>query len=151
MRTPRKSQFPRAVLFVPTGNSRRLMVSCDSADNRSDKRSLRIDPVRDARTLPLSLLKIVETSEKSQFPRAVPIPSGGMVTILFALVPLLSFRFRSRASLEHELVALRHQVIVLRRQRPHRLRLLPTGSCGCCFTDCGRRFSKPWYSSNPRP
>jgi hypothetical protein len=64
----------------------------------------------------LSLLKIVETSEKSQFPRAVLIPSGGMVTILFALVPLLSFRFRSRASLELELVALRHQVIVLRRQ-----------------------------------
>jgi putative transposase len=47
-----------------------------------------------------------------------------MVTILFALVSLLSFRFRSRASLELELVALRHQVIVLRRQRPHRLRLL---------------------------
>ena len=47
-----------------------------------------------------------------------------MVTILFALVLLLSFRFRSRASLELELVALRHQVIVLRRQRPHRLRLL---------------------------
>jgi putative transposase len=49
-----------------------------------------------------------------------------MVTILFALVSLLSFRFRSRASLELELVALRHQVIVLRRQRPHRLRLLST-------------------------
>src|ERR1700745_3139440 len=47
-----------------------------------------------------------------------------MVTILFALVSLLSFRSRSRASLELELVALRHQVIVLRRQRPHRLRLL---------------------------
>jgi putative transposase len=73
---------------------------------------------------PLSLLKIVETSRKPQFPRAVPISSGGMVTILFALVSLLSFRFRSRASLELELVALRHQVIVLRRQRPHRLRLL---------------------------
>ena len=47
-----------------------------------------------------------------------------MVTILFALVSLLSVRFRSRASLELELVASRHQVIVLRRQRPHRLRLL---------------------------
>jgi hypothetical protein len=72
----------------------------------------------------LSLLKIVETSRKPQFPRAVPISSGRMVTMLFALVSLLSFRFRSRASLELELVALRHQVIVLRRQRPHRLRLL---------------------------
>jgi hypothetical protein len=72
----------------------------------------------------LSFLKIVETSRHSQFPRAAPVTSGGMVTILFALVSLLSFRFRSRASLELELVALRHQVIVLRRQRPHRLRLL---------------------------
>jgi len=72
----------------------------------------------------VSLLKIVETLRKPQFPRAAPVPSGGMVTILFALVSLLSFRFRSRASQELELVALRHQVIVLRRQRPHRLRLL---------------------------
>src|SRR6201997_4986788 len=47
-----------------------------------------------------------------------------MVTILSAFVSLLSFRFRSRASLELELVALRHQLIVLRRQRPRRLLLL---------------------------
>jgi hypothetical protein len=47
-----------------------------------------------------------------------------MITILFALVSLLSFRVRSRASLELELVTLRHQVIVLRRQRPGQLRLL---------------------------
>ena len=47
----------------------------------------------------------------------------GMITILFALVSLLSFRVRSRASLELELVALRHQVTVLRRQRPGRARL----------------------------
>ena len=40
-----------------------------------------------------------------------------MITILSAFVSLLSFRFRSRASLELELVALRHQVAVLRRQR----------------------------------
>ena len=45
-----------------------------------------------------------------------------MITILSALVSVLSFRFRSRASLELELVALRHQLIVLRRQRPRRLR-----------------------------
>ena len=48
---------------------------------------------------------------------------GGMITILSALVSVLSFRFRSRASLELKLVALRHQLIVLRRQRPRRLRL----------------------------
>jgi putative transposase len=46
-----------------------------------------------------------------------------MITILSTLVSLLSFRVRSRASLELELIALRHQVIVLRRQRPRRVRL----------------------------
>ena len=49
-----------------------------------------------------------------------------MITILSALVSLLSFRIRSRASLELELVALRHQVTVLRRQRPGQLRLFST-------------------------
>jgi hypothetical protein len=34
--------------------------------------------------------------------------SGGMITILSALISMLSFRFRSRASLELELVASRH-------------------------------------------
>jgi len=46
-----------------------------------------------------------------------------MITILSALVSLLSFRVRIRASLELELVALRHQVTVLRRQHPGQLRL----------------------------
>jgi len=49
-----------------------------------------------------------------------------MITILSTLASLLSFRVRSRASLELELIALRHQVIVLRRQRPRRLRLFLT-------------------------
>src|ERR1700720_326552 len=43
-----------------------------------------------------------------------------------ALLSVLSFRFRRRASLELELVALRHQLAVLRRQRPGRLRILAT-------------------------
>jgi len=46
-----------------------------------------------------------------------------MITILSSLVSLLSFRIRSRASLELELIALRHQVTVLRRHRPGRARL----------------------------
>jgi putative transposase len=46
-----------------------------------------------------------------------------MITTLSTLISLLSFRVRSRASLELELIALRHQLIVLRRQRPGRLRL----------------------------
>src|SRR5712691_6812902 len=49
-----------------------------------------------------------------------------MIIILSALVSLLSFRVRSRASLELELVALRHQVTVLRRQRPGQPRLFST-------------------------
>src|SRR6202171_873908 len=49
-----------------------------------------------------------------------------MITILSALVSLLSFRVRRRASLELELVALRHQVTVLRRQRRGQLRLCST-------------------------
>src|ERR1700704_111099 len=49
-----------------------------------------------------------------------------MITLLSALGSLLSFRVRSRASLELELVALRHQVTVLRRQRPGQPRLFAT-------------------------
>jgi putative transposase len=41
-----------------------------------------------------------------------------MIALLSAVGSLLSFRVRSRASLELELVALRHQVAVLRRQCP---------------------------------
>ena len=49
-----------------------------------------------------------------------------MITILSALVSLHSFRVRRRASLEFEFVALRHQVIVLWRQRTGQLRLFST-------------------------
>ena len=48
----------------------------------------------------------------------------GLITLLAALVSLLSFRLRSRAALELEVVALRHQLRVLRRQRPGRVGLL---------------------------
>ena len=46
-----------------------------------------------------------------------------MGSILSAVVSLFAFRFRSRASLEIELIAVRHQLAVLRRQRPGRPRL----------------------------
>jgi hypothetical protein len=42
---------------------------------------------------------------------------AGMITILSTIVSILGFRLRRRASLELELIALRHQVSVLRRQR----------------------------------
>ena len=48
------------------------------------------------------------------------------VTVLSTVVSILGFRLRRRASLELELIALRHQVSVLRRQRPGRLRLFST-------------------------
>src|SRR5436853_1037351 len=46
-----------------------------------------------------------------------------MVTILFAVVSIFVFRFRSSAVLELKLVALQHQLAVLRRQRPGRPQL----------------------------
>jgi len=49
-----------------------------------------------------------------------------MITILSTVVSILGFRLRRRASLELELIALRHQVSVLRWQRPGRLRLFST-------------------------
>jgi hypothetical protein len=46
-----------------------------------------------------------------------------MATILCAVVSIFEFRVRSRASLELEIIALRHQVTVLWRQRPGRPQL----------------------------
>jgi putative transposase len=46
-----------------------------------------------------------------------------MVTILFAIFSVFAFRFRSRAALELKLVALEHQLAVLRRQHPGRPQL----------------------------
>ena len=46
-----------------------------------------------------------------------------MVTILSALVSIFAFRFRSRAALELKLIAVQHQLVVLRRQRPGRPQL----------------------------
>jgi putative transposase len=51
---------------------------------------------------------------------------AGMITFLSTVISILGFRLRRRASLELELIALRHQVSVLRRQRPCRLRLFST-------------------------
>jgi hypothetical protein len=66
-----------------------------------------------------------------------------MITILSAIVSLLSFRIRSRASLELELVALRHQVTVLRRQRHGQLRL----SCADLSLLKLRKPKKSWSFS----
>jgi putative transposase len=54
--------------------------------------------------------------------RGPAVPSR-MVTILSVVVSIFAFRFRSRASLELRLIALQHQLAVLRRQRPGRPQL----------------------------
>src|SRR6476620_8610926 len=46
-----------------------------------------------------------------------------MIAFVSAVLSLLSFRLRRRASLELEVIALRHQLGVFRRQCPRRLRL----------------------------
>ena len=43
---------------------------------------------------------------------------AGMLTILSAMISLASFRFRRRVSRNRRLLALRHQLTVIRRQRP---------------------------------
>jgi hypothetical protein len=55
-----------------------------------------------------------------------------MGTILFAVVSIFAFRFRSRSSLELKLIALQHQLAVLRRQRPGRPQL--SSAARCCTT-----------------
>ena len=51
-----------------------------------------------------------------------------MITFLSAIVSFLSFRIRSRASLELEVIALRHQLGVLKRRRLGRARFFLRGS-----------------------
>ena len=46
-----------------------------------------------------------------------------MIALLSGLSSLISFRLRSRVSLELEVIALRRQIGVLRRQRPGRVTL----------------------------
>jgi len=59
----------------------------------------------------------------SQIFGAVVVTHLPMITFLSVMVSFLSFRVRSRASLELEVIALRHQLSVLKRQRPSRARL----------------------------
>ena len=61
------------------------------------------------------------------------------MTITAALLPLLSFRFRTCAPLEFELIALRLQAIATSS---------PVSASADGFSECVPRSSKPWYSSN---
>lgn len=62
-----------------------------------------------------------------------------MRAITSALFSWLACRFRSRAEMEPEVVALRRQLAVARRQRPGRIGLSRSIACsGFGFTGCGR-------------
>jgi hypothetical protein len=80
------------------------------------------------------------------------IASRVMVTILLAIVSIITFRVRSRAALELKLIALQHQLAVLHRQRPGRAQLSPLiGFDDCCFAGSGPRSLTRWYRSSPQP
>ena len=82
-------------------------------------------PTRFERATSCACSKLRRTEKGWRFLRHRPTVAG-MITILSTVVSILGFRLRRRASLELELIALRHQVSVLRRQRPGRLRLFST-------------------------
>jgi hypothetical protein len=74
-----------------------------------------------------------------------------MITLLAAVVSFLSFRIRSCVSLELEVIAPRHQLGVLKRQRPGRARLFFADRLlwvWLCRID--RRPSTPWCWSSRR-
>jgi len=73
----------------------------------------------------LSLLKISTGLREAGDFREPAVPSRSMVAILLPVLSILVFRFRSRAALELKVVALQHQLAVLRRQRPGRPQLSP--------------------------
>ena len=58
-----------------------------------------------------------------------------MVAILFAIISIFAFRLRSRAALELKLVAIEHQLAVLRRQRPGRPQLSSSAVMGVALSD----------------
>jgi hypothetical protein len=82
---------------------------------------------RSPASLELKLIAVLaqnfHRAEKAGDFRELAVPSRSMVTILFAVLSILVFRFRSRAALELKVAALQHHLAVLRRQRPGRFQL----------------------------
>ena len=69
------------------------------------------------------MLKISTGLREVGYFRELAVPSRSMATILLPVLSILVFRFGSRAALELKVVALQHQLAVLRRQRPGRPQL----------------------------
>src|SRR5215469_12913224 len=67
------------------------------------------------------------------------------------LITLLRSAFRSRAAVELENLALRHQVNVLKRSVKHRPKLTPADvCCGSSSREFGVTGARPWLSFNRR-
>jgi hypothetical protein len=59
-----------------------------------------------------------------------------MSSLFIALFALVASSFRTRAALQAEILALRHQLAVCQKNAPRRLRpTAATGSCGLCCSD----------------
>ena len=71
----------------------------------------------------MSLLKTPKAAKSLEFWEFVAVVFAGMLKHVRSIVAAIARRFRSRAVLELENLALRHQLHVLRRQRPGRPRL----------------------------
>src|ERR1700730_1568303 len=72
-----------------------------------------------------------------------------MITILSTVISILAFRFRRRASLELELIGLRHQVSVLRRQHPLNAMVLVKPATVVQWHRKGFRIYWRWRSGRP--
>jgi len=97
-----------------------LALSIDAAPGDSRNRPAPRRPCTWRRSL--CLLKNPQMPQISQIFGNVVVAHPPMITFLSAIVSFLSFRIRSRAPLELEVIAQRHQLGVLKRRRPGRAR-----------------------------
>jgi hypothetical protein len=75
-----------------------------------------------------------------------------MSSLFVAFFALIASTFRTRAALQAEILALRHQLAALEKNAPPRLRLhRTTGCCGLCCTDAGPASDdvSRWFSPTP--
>jgi hypothetical protein len=61
-----------------------------------------------------------------------------MSSLFVALCSLVASSFQTRAALQAEILALRHQLTVLQKNAPVCDSSAPTDSCGSCSRDGGR-------------
>ena len=98
----------------------------------------------------VSLLKIPFSLRRLMLPS--PEDTYSAMSVLRSLVRTLRVSLRSRAALQLEILALRHQLHVLERcARPGCRSADLTGCSGCCCLESGRGGVTPSSSSNQKP